>query len=229
MAGGFVLCDYEEVRTEFPEFKATMMTLRKQLIAKAMLDWSPLKFAGIGGAGAEAQKGANAILAMEEPPSGMAPKSGEFGESPIMPAAFRTGTNSSPAATTFTGTWEQIIGFGGNTGHQTIMSGANTGVIYEDYKIGLVGIAFLDKAIRIAEIRMQISDKKLPRINVEEAMAYNKPAIIFEEGYILDEETGFDLYAFVLSEGIQNIKLIGLELNRIPNKLQVTDTGAALT
>jgi hypothetical protein len=92
-----------------------------------------------------------------------------------------------------------------------------------------VGLAFLDKALRISEIKMQISDKKLPRMNIEEAFLFNKPAIIFEEGFILDEKTSFDLYGYVLSRGIQRIKLIGLQVNRIPNKLQVTNTGAALT
>jgi len=46
------------------------------------------------------------------------------------------------------------------------MSGSNGGNIYEDYKIGLAGLAFLDKAIRVSEIKMQISDKKLPRVNI---------------------------------------------------------------
>lgn len=151
---------------------------------------------------------------------GIYPKAGEFGKSTIMPELFNDITG-----TRFV-TWSQWFNA---VGHQTIMTGAGTGgIITEDYKIGLVGLAFLDKAIRISEIKMQISDKKLPRINIEEAFAYNKPAIVFEEGFILDEETGFDLYAFILSQGPQRIKLLGLELNRIPNKLQVTNVGAAI-
>jgi hypothetical protein len=75
---------------------------------------------------------------------------------------------------------------------------------------------------------MQISDLKLPRINIEEAFAYNKPAIMFEDWYLLDEETGFDLYAYVLSQGPQTIKLIGAQVNRVPNKMQVTVPGQAL-
>jgi hypothetical protein len=60
-------------------------------------------------------------------------------------------------------------------------------------------------------------------------MAYNKPAIVFEQPFILDEEEGFDLYAYVLSQGPERIKLLGLQMNRVPNKLQVTNTGVALT
>jgi hypothetical protein len=151
---------------------------------------------------------------------GMYPRADQFGKGTIMPQLFRDISN-----TTMT-TWDQWLT---GTGHQTIMSGANGGNIYEDYKIGICGLAFLDKSIRIAEIRMQISDKKLPRINVEEAMAYEKPAIVFEEAFLLDEKTGFDLYAYVLCQGPQRIKLIGLEVNRVPNKLQTTNTGAPLT
>lgn len=201
MSGGYVLCEYDKVKKNFPEFKSTMETLEATLVNKAIADWNPLTYGGIK------------------------PTAGQFGKSTIMPELFRSGTNSVPGNTTFT-TWQQTFGA---TGHQVIMSGSNGGVIYEDYKIGLAGLALLDKAIRISEVKMQISDKKLPRINIEEAMAYEKPAIIFEEGYILDEETGYDLYAYVLSQGIQSIKLIGLELNRVPNKLQVTNTGVALT
>jgi len=109
------------------------------------------------------------------------------------------------------------------------MTGSGTGgILLEDYKVGLAGLVFLDKAIRVSEIKMQISDRKLPRINIEEALAYNKPAIVFEAGYIIDEETGFDLYAYVTTQGPQRIKLLGLQMNRVPNRLQVTSSGATL-
>jgi hypothetical protein len=110
------------------------------------------------------------------------------------------------------------------------MAGVGNGYsIPEDYKVGLAGLAFLDKTIRVSEVKMQISDKKLPRINIEEAFVYNKPAVVFEEGFILDEETAFELYAYVLTQGPQRIKLIGLQANRVKDKLLTTDTGAALT
>jgi hypothetical protein len=151
---------------------------------------------------------------------GLFPRAGEFGETPVMPALFRDMGNNTLA------TWLQWFT---STGHQTIMSGANGGNLYRDYKVGLVGLVFLDKAIRVSEIKMQVSDKKLPRVNLEEAMAYNKPAVVFEDSLLLDEQTGFDLYAYVLSQGYQRIKLLGVQLNRVPNKLQTTACGAALT
>lgn len=193
----YVICPYDKVKENFPEFQAVMKKLHDDLIAKATADWSPLKYGGI------------------------APAAGQFGKSTIMPELFNdiTGTRMT--------TWNQWFNA---TGSQTIMTGAASGgTIYEDYKVGFCGLAFLDKAIRVSEIKLQIGDRKLPRINIEEAFAYNKPAIIFEQGYILDEETGFDLYGYVLTQGPQRIKLIGLQVNRVPNKLQITNTGAALT
>jgi len=192
MPGGYVLCEWDSVKKEFPEFKATMDALESELIASAQKDW-----------GISRDK--------------LTLKAGY--KTTIIPALFAdiTGTRMS--------TWDQWFNA---TGHQLIMSGAATGrTIAEDYKVGLAGLAFLDKTIRVSEIKLQISDRKLPRINIEEAFTYNKPAVIFEEGYILDEEKAFELFAYVLTQGPQRIKLIGLQLNRVKDKV-LTDTGAAL-
>ena len=200
--GAYVICEYGKIREYFPEFQDIMTRLKENLIAKAIADWAPLKRGGL------------------------AAEAGEFSETTIIPALFNdiTGTRLI--------TWDQWFSAAGALpipGSRTIMTGAGPGgTIAEDYKVGLVGLAFLSKAIRISEIKMQISDKKLPRINIEEAFAYEKPAIIFEDAFILDEETGFDLYAYVLSQGPQRIMPIGIQLNRVPNKLMTTNTGAAL-
>lgn len=194
---GYVICEYDKLKLEFPEFRAIMQALEDSLVAKAGADWAPLTFGG------------------------MAPLAGQYGKTTILPSLFDD--NAGNRLTT----WKQTFTA---TGSQTIMTGVESGgIIPEDFKVGLVGLAFLDKALRVSEIKMQISDKKLPRINIEEAFMYNKPAIVFEEGFILDEKQAFDLYGYVLSQGPQRIKLIGLQMNRIPNKLQVTDTGASLT
>lgn len=213
--GGYVICEYEKVKQEFPEFEYTMTSLRNALIAKGMKDW------GLKWAGARKIAEASALgMALSEPGPGLdsSPGLNEFGETTIIPALFRNISNVTLV------TWNQWLNA---TGANVIMSGANGGNIYKDYKVGVAGLAFLDKAIRISEIKMQISDQKLPRINLEEAFGYNKPAIIFEEGYILDEQQGFDLTAYVLSQGPQRIKLIGLQVNKVKDKM-LTNTGAAL-
>lgn len=150
---------------------------------------------------------------------GMNPQAGQFGISTVMPQLFNDITGTQLI------TWHQNFNA---IGHQLVLTGTRTGLIPEDYKVGICGLALLDKAIRISEIKMQISDLKLGRINIEEAFAYNKPAVVFEDWFLLDEETGFDLNAYVLSQGPQTIKLIGAQVNRVPNKMQVTVPGQAL-
>jgi len=207
----YVICEYERVKENFPEFAATVKALRTALIAKAEDQWAPLRFSG--------RIPAKAAFGVAPGP-GLSVESGYFGETTVIPALFNN------LAGTRLVTWNQWLN---TTGNQLILTGAATGgTIYEDYMIGVAGLAFLDKAIRISEIKMQIGDRKLPRINIEEALAYNKPAIVFEEGFILNEETGFDLRAYVTTQGPQRIKLIGLQLNRVYDKL-LTNTGAALT
>jgi len=193
MAGGYVICEYDSVKKEFPEFNAVMTTLKTNLINLASKDWNI-------------------------PAAKFTLKDGYL--TTILPALFRDMGNIRLT------TWDQWFTA---TGSQTIMSGVVGGNIPEDFKVGLAGLAFLDKAIRISEFKMQISDKKLPRINIEEAFGYNKPAFILEEGYILDEEKAFELNAYVLTQGPQRIKLIGLQTNKVKDKLITTDTGAAVT
>jgi len=192
MAGGYILCEYEDVKKEFPEFRTVMRDVKEELLSRAQADW------GI-------------------PREKFTLRQGYV--TSIIPSLFADINGNRMA------TWDQWFNA---TGHQMIMSGVATGrTIPEDYKVGLVGLAFLDKTIRMSEMKMQISDKKLPRINIEEAFAYNQPAIIFEEGYILDEERSFELYAYILTQGPQRIKLIGLQANRVKDKV-LTNTGAAL-
>ena len=215
---GFVITEYEKVKQSFPEYQATMTALRGSLIQKAEADWAPMKWAG--------RLHPEFVAMGVIPAPGLQTSAGYFGETTIFPEMFENRVN-----TTFT-SWNRWLGSPGEAltvpGNNVIMQGANSGAIYEDYKIGLAGIAFLDKAIRISEIKMQIGAKKIPRMNIEEAFAYKNPAIIFEEGFILDEESGFDLYAYVLTAGPCRIALLGLQVNRVFDKL-LGNTGAALT
>ena len=197
MTQGLVICEYEKVKQEFPEFQNSLVTLEAKLITLCMNDWDPLKYGGIY------------------------PKAGEFGKSTIMPELFVGFGQVAPTLATWS-TYATALG------NQGLMAGANSLNIYEDYKIGLAGFAFLDKVQRITEIKLQIGDKKYPRINLEEAFVYNKPAVIFETGIVVDEETEFDLHGYVESIGPYRICPLGIQMNRIPNKLQSSNTGTAL-
>jgi hypothetical protein len=204
MPGGYILCEYESVKREFPEFKAVMDSLKASLVEKARADW-----------GIPAEK--------------MTLKSGYL--TTVIPALFRGQQTTAGSLGTQLTTWNQWLESTAAfpiPGSGIIMTGSGSGgTIPEDFKVGFAGLAFLDAAIRISEIKMQISETKLPRINLEEAFAYNKPAIIFEEGFILDEKQAFELYAYVLTQGPQRIKLIGLQANRVKDKL-FTVPGAAI-
>jgi len=203
----YVIADYGNIKETFPEFQATMDALEDVLVQKAMAQWAPLRYGGLN------------------------PQSGEFGKTTIMPELFQTGAFETGVLTTMTNWGDAYISTTTQTvpGNNIIMQGNTSGNIPEDYMCGIVGLAFLEPTSRISEIRMQISDKKLPRMNIQEAWGYKRPCIIWENGYVLDEETGFTLYGFALAQGPYKIKLIGLQLNRVPNKLQTTNTGAAIT
>ena len=200
----YVICEYEKVKQNFPEFGTMMQNLRNSLLSEAASKWAPLTFGGLN------------------------PRSGQFGETTVLPALFNN------LAGTQMVTWRQnftavhvAASLAGAT--QAIISGTGTaGTIPEDYMVGFAGVCFLDKAIKVSEIKIQIGDRKIGRINLEEAMVYNKPCVVLEEGFVLDEEEGFDLYAYIQAQGEQRIKLLGLQLNRVPNKTQVTHAGQAL-
>lgn len=200
----YVICEYEKVKQNFPEFGTMMQNLRNSLIAEAASKWAPLTFGGLN------------------------PRSGQFGETTILPALFNDLTNTQMV------TWKQnftalnVIGSLIGTPQGLIMGSGTAGTIPEDYMVGFAGVCFLDKAIKVSEIKIQIGDRKIGRINLEEAMVYNKPCVVLEEGFILDEEEGFELYGYIQAQGDQRIKLLGLQLNRVPNKTQVTHAGQAL-
>jgi len=130
------------------------------------------------------------------------------------------------------------------TGNQTIMTGAGAAnTIPEDFKVGWLGIAFPNKNQHITEIKYQIGDRKYGRIDLEEMRLYNNPAIIFEDGLIIDEEEAFDLYAYIepgygnnLPEngpgGVNNtiyqrVVLLGLTMYSVKSKV-LGNCGAAI-
>lgn len=119
----------------------------------------------------------------------LVPAAGQYGRTTILPALFDD-HNGFPMTH-----WRQRFTVAGD---QTIMNGRNAGnTIPEDFKIAWMGIALPNKEQHLTEIKLQIGDRKYMRMNIEEVKAYETPAIIFEEGFVIDEETAFDLYGFV--------------------------------
>ena len=167
--GSYVICEMDSVQKEYPSFQAQMAKLEAQLLAKCALDW-----------GSVSQPKAFGKLT---------PKAGEFGRTTILPGLFHDQNLADLA------TWRQRFILPGS---QVLLQGNGAGnTLPEDFKVGCMGFAFPNKEQHITEIKMQIGDRKYGRINLEEMLGYNKPAVILEEGFTIEEEQSFELYGYV--------------------------------
>jgi len=150
---------------------------------------------------------------------GMTPAGGQFGRTTILPPLFNDVNGVQMA------TWRQNFT---STGHQTIMTGTRAGnTIPEDFNVGWIGLAFPNKEINVTELKWQIGDRKYGRINIEEMKSYNQPALVFEEGFIINEEESFELYAYVENTGYQRIVPLGFCVYKVINKV-LGNPGAAI-
>jgi len=158
---------------------------------------------------------------------GLAVNANEYGRTTILPALFddNTGTQMTHWRQSFT-----------STGHQTLIAGTRAGnTIPEDFKVAWMGLSFPNKNQHITEIKFQIGDRKYGRISLEEIKGYDVPAVIFEEGYIIDEEQSFDLYGYVegplpASTGnviYQRIVMLGAAYFKVVDKV-LGNPGAAI-
>jgi len=143
----------------------------------------------------------------------------QFGRTTIIPALFNDNTGTQMAH------WRQYFS---STGHQTLLTGTRAGnVIPEDFKVAWLGLAFPNKQLQISEIKWNIGDQKYGRINLEELRGYNKPAVIFEKGFVVDEETTFELYGYVENADYQRIVPLGACYYKIIDKV-LGNPGAAI-
>ena len=180
--GLFCICEADSINKENSMFQQSMKRLDEMAINKCNMDWKPRSF--------------NSAKAMTG-------DGGFYGRTTILPALF-DGNGLVPLNITFGGgspvaTYRQRFTAASTTAADTILlQGVGAGeTIPEDFKVAWAGLAFPNKNQHITEIKYQIGDRKYGRINIEEMQCYNKPAIIFEEGYILDEEESFHLYGYV--------------------------------
>ncbi len=193
------------------------MDLESKLLARCNEDWRPKTFGGL------------------------ALNGNQYGNTTIMPELFDD-HNGTPMDST-----NRALALGGATfrqlfttaGDQTLMTGRGSGnTIPEDFKIALMGFAFPNQQQHITEIKMQIGDRKFGRIDLEELETYDQPAVIFEEGYEINEEESFELFGYVKGPiptalggyvGIwQRIVPIGAAYFRYYDKVG-GNTGAAIT
>jgi len=141
----------------------------------------------------------------------LTPAENQYGRTSILPALF-DGADGVQLVH-----WRQNLT---TTGHQALITGTRTGnVLPEDFKVAWIGLMFPNKQMNISELRWNISQSKFIRVNIEELMSYNKPALIFEKGYILNEEEAFELYGYVEHADYQRIVMLGAAYYKVIDKV----------
>jgi hypothetical protein len=211
--GAYVFAEWHSVSKENPVFKAALMKSEVNAIKTCTDKWFPKQ-------------------TPQQSCGFLTPTSGsQFGRTSILPALFDDHNDAQMG-----GSWRQNFT---TAGHQTLISGALGGnVIPEDFIVEWVGLAFPNKEQHITEVKWQISNRKYGRLNLEEMHSYNKPAIIFEEGIIINEKEAFDLYGYVegpipnqlpFIQGLyQSIIMLGACYYRVVDRV-LGNCGAAIT
>jgi hypothetical protein len=219
--GGYIFCEWDSIEKEVPTFQNSFRALENEAILRCTNKWFPKKLP-------------------QEAFGFLSPKSGEqFGRTSILPALFRDwydGTVKTFAASRVldttslggspVGTWRQLIT---TPGHMILLHGRGSGhTIPEDFYIAWIGLAFPNKQQQISELKWQIGDRKFGRLNIEEMRSYNKPAIIFEEGLIIEEKQAVEIYGYVEHADYQRMIPLGAAYYRTKDKV-LSDCGSPIT
>jgi hypothetical protein len=211
-SGMFVFAEWDSLRRQSPEFQQAIANLEKDAIAHCTDKWYP-------------KKTPDQAFDYAHP---LTPGDGKFGRTSILPALFDDHTGNPMAH------WRQTFTA---IGHQRILQGVGAGeTMPEDIVVAWAGLAFPEKNINLTEIRWQIGDRKYGRENIEGMYSFNKPALVFDEGLIIDEETSFEFDGYVkgplpLSQGnmiYQRIVPLGAAYFRIKDKV-LGAPGSAIT
>lgn len=184
--GSYIFCEWDSVQKEDRQFQEVFAKLENAMINKCNTEWAPKTFGRL--TPAAGQYGRTSILPALFDPNPFTYGGAAFGAI----AGAGVAPNNYPRPPAY---WRQAFSRGDL--HQTLIQGNRVGeTMPEDWKTGWLGLAFPNKNQHITEIRFQIGDRKYGRINLEEMRIYNKPALIFEEPFIIDEETSFHLYGY---------------------------------
>lgn len=116
-------------------------------------------------------------------------------------------TDSSPGSYSIPG-WKTILQ--GATG-ATAPTGGST---LEDIRIAWIGLAITSKSSAITKFIWSIGDTTYPKLDIEETYGYNKPSFVFEEGFIIPEETLFYLRSFFEADSYERVVPLGFEVYR---------------
>lgn len=132
---------------------------------------------------------------------GMMPGPREFGETPIRYPYFNVGTASGSVET-----WNQNFSA---AGWQSFIDSATI----EDVYIGIVGWMFPSTVKRVSGIYCEFGQTKLPVENFEaELQLMEEPALIYEKGIIVPEETDSVVDCLINAAGYNIVKPLGMAM-----------------
>jgi len=156
---------------------------------------------------------------------GIDPARGEFGHTTILPEWFcdETGLaagvldkNHTPA-TWGTNSFRQL--FTGTSpathaipGWKTILQGGKVdelGNMPDKVALGLIGFAITSKINPITKLKLQLGTEKGVIIDIEQMKAFNKPSIIFEQGWEVYQQDPFELKGFFEASGYVRVVPLG--------------------
>ena len=194
---GFVFVECSRIRRTSPEFQHTLRELEARVLENTVGVWAGLNYGGL--TPREKQFGRTTFL-----PQHFADEAGDVLDSlHTVPDWGRNCfrilyTALLPAAAAIPG-WKTILQGGG----------APIGVTPEDVRMAWAGLAFTTESIHVSKIRFEIGDTRYPIMDIEEIHAYEMPAMIFEEGFEIPEETHFLLRGWFEATGKQRIVPLG--------------------
>lgn len=132
---------------------------------------------------------------------GMMPGPREFGETPIRIPYFNLGTTNGTAET-----WNRNFAA---AGWQSMINKATI----EDVYVGIVGWMLPSTTKRVAGIYCEFGQTKLPVVNFEaEVQLMEQPAIIYEKGIIVPEETDSVVDCLITAAGHNIVKPLGMAM-----------------
>ena len=190
----YVIYEESEIRREAPEFQRTLRSLEDMVLSNTLGLWPGFTYGGF-------QPGKKQFGRTTWLPWLFADENDDILDSHHEPDYW--GRNSFRQLFTSTSpTTDDMPGW------RTILQGGNPtaiGTMPKDFRGAIAGFAFGGKTICVTKLKMQIGNKKIPMVDIEEIHNYNKPVLIFEEGFEIDEETGFELRGWFEAPGYQRI------------------------
>ncbi|MBA7489951.1 hypothetical protein ES702_00485 [subsurface metagenome] len=190
----YVIMEEHQIRQQAPEFQKTLANLEELTLSNTLRLWNGFTYGGF-------QPGKKQFGRTTWLPYLFADENADILDSRHIPATW--GRNSFRQLFT-----SLLPAASGIPGWKTILQGGNPtaiGTMPKDFRGALAGFAFGSKSICVTKLKMQIGDRKIPMVDIEEIRNYNKPVLIFEEGFEIDEETGFELRGYFEGPGYQRI------------------------